>query len=77
MLCTILAEFQAEAARIESRQHEERLGLGNVLTTAEIARLKWLWAAIEVLRALIGDGGCVCGDAGPGYSMQLPSGPTP
>lgn len=77
MLRSILAELQAEAARIKSRQQEDRLGLGGVLTAAEIARLNWLWAAIEVLRSLIAGGGCVCGDDAPGYSLPFPaSGPS-
>ena len=76
MLCTILAELQAEEAEIQSRQQKDRMGLGGVLTAAEIARLEWLWAAIEVLRSLIAQGGCDCAAPGPGYSLPFPSGPS-
>ena len=76
MLCTILADLQAEEAEIQSRQQKDRMGLGAVLTAAEIARLEWLWAAIEVLRSLIAQGGCDSAAPGPGYSLPFPSGPS-
>ena len=47
MLCTILAELQAEEAEIQSRQQKDRMGLGAVLTAAEIARLGGFWPRLK------------------------------